>query len=121
MLGDGAADIYAVRGTGVAEQASPPRGKQMHREASRLYRFLLTVSGIWINDATPYEDWISKTVVEPVRPDESFPLHPTNPHTIDSRWGDVVCLVCKCFCRKSSAEKTQKTISQGKMFGDFKA
>ena len=50
MLGNGAADIYAVRGTGVAEQASPPSGKKTHREASRLDRFLLTVSGNWVDD-----------------------------------------------------------------------
>ena len=66
MLGNGAADIYAVRGTGVAEDASPPLGKKTYREASQFYRFLLTVAGNWVNDATPYEDWIPKVVVEPV-------------------------------------------------------
>ncbi len=121
MLGNGAADIYAVRCTGVAEQASPPLGKKPYREASRFYRFLLPVSGNWVNDANPFEDWIPKVAVEPVRPDgEQFPLHPTNPHTIEPRWGDVTGLVCKCFCRKSSTAKAHRKFYRGKCMGTSK-
>ena len=53
---NGHADTFAVRGTDVAEDMAPTNAK-LYDEARAWYGYLLTLSGDWKKDATPYEDW----------------------------------------------------------------
>ena len=71
MRGNGAADLYAVRGTSIAEDIAPTN-RQAYREASSYYRFLLTVAGDWVVDTTPYDEWLELPTAVAAAP----PTHP---------------------------------------------
>ena len=108
MNGNNAADVYAVRGTSVAEEAAPPKGKKQHRESVAYYRFLLTVVGEWVDDATPYDEWKQREAPQREPSMNAYPLHPDAPHAIESRWDRLTCTVCKRFCRAATADKYRK-------------
>ena len=108
MTGNNAADVYAVRGTEAAIAFSPPHKKD-YKTATSLYRFLLTVAGDWIDDATPYENWNSSEIADQPPAPTELPLHPEQPYSIDHRWGNVSCLKCKICCRELPTRKKKSS------------
>ena len=92
MRGNGAADLHAVRGTSIAEDVAPTN-RQAYKEASSYYRFLLTISGKWSTDTTPYDEWLDlpTAVAVPPPPTTRSLYHPEFPHDVLFGWDRHFC------------------------------
>jgi hypothetical protein len=108
--------VYAVRGTEVAEDLAPINTKA-HREAKQYYKFLLYAAGDWLEDATPYEEWLDTAGPPPVPRPAGLPLHPTHPHDVTNLWSKFKCAECHRWVSCASKQVTIRAFHRARCSG----